>query len=73
MKCVSDEHLYWSQADLHRVFLACPAQKVTLGTIEGDGQDFTRPFTTEIEQNQNGEVFEDIIRVGNSPRTAIAV
>lgn len=66
LKCVSEEHLYWSQADLHRVFLAYPAGKVKLEAISGDGPDFTRPFTTEIEQNQDGDVFNDKVRVGNS-------
>lgn len=66
LQCISETHLYWSKEEVHRVFLAYPAGKVDLGTISGDGPSFTRPFTTEIEQNQDGDVFEDKIRVGNS-------
>ena len=66
LQCISETHLYWSKEEVHRVFLAYPAGKVDLGTISGDGPSFTRPFTTEIEPNQDGDVFEDKIRVGNS-------
>lgn len=66
LKALNTDRLYWSKANLHRVFAACPAGKVTLGPIQGEDDDFTRSFETSIDATQNGVVTVEEIKVDNN-------
>lgn len=66
LKALGTDRLYWSKANLHRVFAACPTNKITLGDIQGEGANFTRSFETSIDAIQTGAVTEDVIRIGNT-------
>lgn len=76
LEALGEEYLYWSQKDLHRVFTAYPAGRITLTSLtendnpednfNGTDFDFTRGFITTIDHEQKGTVQEEKIKVGNN-------